>query len=267
MHLGCKILLMVYHRRPWGFGLSRFPRRGFKTQLWGGGKAARARKMFGRTGRARVLRRQRGYVRTTGLYRFAPSRFAQRGGELKFFDVDLDTNAILAAGAVTDSVNKIAQGTSEVQRIGRKCTIRSINWRWRIRKDAATASSSTGDTVRVILFLDKQANGQTATVTNLLESANYQSFNNLANKSRFRTLMDRTYDMNNMAGGGDGTTEDYGEVHINDSLYKKVNIPIEFDSTAGAIGEIRSNNIGVLLISESQICAFDSKFRLRFSDN
>ena len=116
--------------------------------------------------------------------------------------------------------------------------------------------------------MDKQANGATAGVTDILETDQFLSFNNLANKSRFRTLMDRTYSMNSTAGGGDGTTEDYTEFQLNDSFYKKVNIPIEFSGTAGTIGEIRSNNIGCLILSETgAICALVSRMRLRFSDN
>ncbi len=188
-------------------------------------------------------------------------------GELKFFDLDLDDATIATGGTVTDSINKIAQGITEVTRIGRKCTIRQINWRYVITLAAQTASGDTSDVVRVIMFLDKQCNGATATVANILESADFQSFNNLGNKNRFRTLSDKTYDLVARAGGGDGTTEDYGEDIVTDSFYKKCNIPIEYNAAAGAITEIQSNNIGVLLISQTGKTGFGSKIRLRFSDN
>ncbi len=203
-----------------------------------------------------------GLTRRSGFFgRFGP------GGELKFHDVDLDDAVVAATGTVTASVNLIAQGTTESTRIGRKCTIRSIGWRMTIDLPNSTAASATADVVRVIMFVDKQANGATATVTGILESADYQSFNNLANKSRFRTLMDRTYDLQAATGGGDGTTEDYGKEFVTDTFFKKVNIPVEYDSTTGAITEIRSNNIGVLMISLSGLAGFESKIRLRYSDN
>ncbi len=203
-----------------------------------------------------------GFTRTAGFF----GRFGGTGGELKFHDVDLDDATVAAGAVVTDSINKIAQGVSEVQRVGRKCTIRSINWRFTLLLSPATASANTSDTLRVLLYLDKQANGATATNTDVLESASYLSFNNLANKGRFRTLMDRTYNINSAAGGGDGTTEDYGPRDISDSFFKKVNIPIEFNAATGAITEIRSNNIGVILMSRAGVVGFASKFRLRFSD-
>ncbi len=187
--------------------------------------------------------------------------------ELKFHDVDLDETAIASAGDIQATINIIPQGTTEVQRVGRKCTIRQINWRFDMVFNATTAAASTSTTVRIVMYLDKQANQATAAVLDILETADYQSFNNLSNKKRFRTLMDRTYDFVAQAGGGDGTTEDYGEVLISDSFYKKVNIPIEFTSTTGAIGEITSNNIGVLLIGkDNNAVIFASKIRLRFTD-
>ncbi len=212
--------------------------------------------------RSRFRKFRRGHDRTAGFF----GRFA-KGGELKFFDLDLDDAVIAAAGGLTDSINKIAQGTTESTRIGRKCTIRSINWRFAVTLPETNLGSSAVDTVRVILYLDKQANGATAAITDILETADYQSFNNLGNKSRFRTLMDRSFDLTAMAGGGDGTTEDYGATIITDSFFKKVNLPIEFDSTAGAITEIKSNNIGVLLLSKNGKAGFASKIRVRFSDS
>ncbi len=225
-----------------------------------------------RSRRPRRLRVIPGFTRTSGFFgRYRPStnRFAVT--ELKFHDLDID-DAIIATGATIaeDSLNAIAQGVTEVTRVGRKCTIRSINARFDIllNDQQDLGDPPSGDIVRVILYLDKQANGATAAVTDILESADYQSFNNLANKSRFRTLMDRTYSMNYKLAAPDGAnTASYGETPIHDSFFKKVNIPIEFDATTGAITEVKSNNIGLLLLSKAGSCQFNSKWRLRFSDN
>ncbi len=212
-----------------------------------------------------------GFQRTAGYYgRFGPGAKGDAGPELKFHDLDIDQDPPATAGTIAeDSCVTIAQDMTESTRIGRKCVIRSINWRFRIVKKVSTAAADTSDVCRVILYLDKQCNGVTAAVTDILESADFQSFNNLANKSRFRTLMDREYALNSCAGGGDGTTEDYGENVTIDSFFKNCNIPIEYDNSAttGAIATVRSNNIGVLLISQDAKCSFSSKMRLRFSDS
>ncbi len=188
--------------------------------------------------------------------------------ELKFFDLDID-DATVASGAtiVQDSCNLIPQGITEVTRVGRKCTIKSINWRMQISTNVQsnTASPAT-EVVRVILYLDKQANGATAATTDLVETADFQTFNNLANKKRFRTLMDRTYPLQIMASSGADATAEWAGDNITDTFFKKVNIPIEFNSTAGAITEITSNNIGVLILGKQGLAVFSSKMRIRFTD-
>ncbi len=225
-------------------------------------KAQRSRTYRSTQARARMvpLPRQRGYLRQGGYY----GRYAN-GGELKFHDVDLDDAVVAGAGGVTDSINKIAQGVTESQRVGRKCVIRSINWRYLVTLPLSAAIGSP-DTLRMIMYIDKQANGATAATTDLLESADFQSFNNLSNSGRFRTILDRTIDILRTNGAGDGTTNDAAGTNINGTFFKKCAIPIEFNSTTGAITEIRSNNIGVMLFSHGGVCGFESKIRLRFSD-
>ncbi len=211
----------------------------------------------------------RGRDRTAGYY----GRFTGKGAiELKFHDVNLDDTAIATGGTIaSDSINKIPQGVTEVTRIGRKCTIRQINWRFNIAQTSQSDQTDPpkGDVIRILLVLDKQCNGAAAAITDLLESDDYQSFNNLANKSRFRVLMDRKYNIGMSMGQTDGTnTGAYPEINITDSLYKRVNIPIEFDDTAstGALTTIRANNIFAITMSKNGTCQFLSKMRLRFSD-
>ncbi len=210
--------------------------------------------------------------RRTGATKFVIStrgRMATSTTELKFHDLDIDDAVIAQNGTIAQaSCNIIVQGTQESQRIGRKCTIRSINWRFQMQLDQASTNSSS-ETVRVILYLDKQTNGTAATALNILESDDFQSFNNLSNKGRFLTLMDRIYTLNKTVGAGDGTTNIFGENQINDSLFKAVNIAIEYDNSAntGALSTQRTNNIGVLLLAQSgALASFNSKMRLRFSD-
>ncbi len=188
--------------------------------------------------------------------------------ETKFHDLDID-DAIIAVGGTIAQVSclTIAQGTTESTRIGRKIIVRHIGWKFNMVLPSSASAGATSDTVRVILYQDKQTNGATATVTGILETNDYQSFNQLANKSRFRTLMDRTYSLNS-APSGDGTTTNTGEHRIHASLFKKLDIAIEYDNsfTTGVIGTMRSNNIGVLLLSHSGFVVFESKMRVRFSD-
>lgn len=166
-------------------------------------------------------------------------------------------------------MNKIPQGVTESERIGRKCTLRSIAWRFNISlaEQDAIATPAAGDVVRVLLYLDKQANGATSVITDIWEVADWQTFNNLANSGRFKTIMDRTYTINYKTLASDNAAVvSSANCTVEDSFYKKINIPLEFSASTGAITEIRSNNLGVLLISKEGNTSFESKFRLRFSD-
>ncbi len=239
------------------------------------GKAGQAKRKQASVSRARSTIRasQRGMVRTSGYYGAFPQGRTIPGGELKFHDVDVD-DAVIAAGSNiqnSGSINLIAQNVTETGRIGRKCTIKQINWRYTIIIPNTSNASNTDDVVRVILYLDKQCNGATAVNTGIMETTSFQSFNNLANKNRFTILMDKVHDLQCPGGGGqgDGTTSSFAFVSalVSGTFFKKCNIPLEFDSTTGAITEIRSNNLGVLLLSAKGLCEFSSKMRLRFSDN
>lgn len=214
------------------------------------------------TAMGRIRGAQRGYVRTAGYYGASGTNL-----ELKFHDVDSDNAAIGTAGDIEATINIIPQGITEIERIGRKCTLKAINWRYTLYladQDAAAVVKES-DTARLILYLDTQTNGATAAVLDILETANFQSFNNLVNKGRFQILMDRTEDLNVLAMASDGTgLMSNGANRVSRSFYKKCNIPLEFSADTGALTEMRSNNIGLLAISRRGTVTLDSKFRLRF---
>ncbi len=234
-----------------------------KPSSWGGkGKGSwrwKNKPKYAYAGTVTIPRRKMGYLRAGGAY----GRF-KCGKELKFHDVKLDDASIAAGSTVTASINLIAQGTGESERNGRKCTIRKIQWRYRLAS-LLKASVNCSDTVRLIVYLDKQCNGATIAATDLLvPSGDYQGYFNLNNTSRFRTLFDKTISMNpNVA--GNGTANDNATQTFNGTFFKDVNIPLEFDNTTGAITEIRSNNLGVLVVSNiGDFVELESRFRLRF---
>ncbi len=208
-----------------------------------------------------------GYLRSGGYYgRFQPSH-----GEMKFFDTVVNSAAVSATGAIaSDSLNHIVQDTTETGRIGRKCTLRAINWRYTVTLPEvdAQATPASSDTLRIIMYLDKQCNGAIATVLGILEIADHQSFRNLSESNRFSLLFDKTVAVNYQGLASDGAgLVSQALVNYEDAWYKKVSIPLEFSGVTGAIAEIRSNNLGVLLISSGATVTFTSIIRLRFSDS
>ncbi len=230
--------------------------------------AAKSLAMYRPAARAPYKKRRQTFVpgrdRVGGYY----GRMQPYGGEIKFHDVNLNGSSISVAGAVTDSIIKIAQGTTESTRIGRKCTIKAVHWHLHVQLPSiATTTIGPADILRIILFVDKQCNGATAAVLDILESANFQSFRNLANIGRFVMLLDRKITLNPITSSSDtGGTTETGVHHYDFNFSKKLNLPIEYNSTAGAITEIKSNNIGVLLITAGGDMDLTTKFRVRFSD-
>ncbi len=211
-----------------------------------------------------------GRTRIGGYYgRYA---YGGRRGELKFHDIAVDDGVVAVGGTIqnTGSVNLIAQGVTESERVGRKCTVKSISWRWRVNLPTQDAGALpiTGDTVRMILYQDKQCNGATTATAEILEIDDWQSFLNLSNSQRFVIHCDKliTINYNSLASDGAGVVSSNAQ-RLNGVIYKKVNIPLEFSAAVGAITEIKSNNLGVLLVGEAGIAGFGSHMRLRFSDN
>lgn len=205
-----------------------------------------------------------GITRTGGYY----GRFTGAKPEMKFLDSDYNDSVVSAAGTIRNTIVDIAQGTGESQRIGRKCTIRSLHWRVHVAlPEFSGTKPGDPDTCRIMLYIDKQCNGATAAVLDILEDATFLSWRNLANSGRFDILMDKYVVLNVLTASSDtsGTTESSSN-HRQFDFHKTMSLPIEFNSTAGAITEIRSNNIGFLAISAGGLVGFSSKLRIRFSD-
>ncbi len=214
----------------------------------------------------RRLAFRRGYNRTSGYYGRLNRAY---NGEMKFHDIAVTDTSIASGGAIqnTGSINLIPQGTTEITRIGRKAVIKSINLRYQISIASGVDEAATADIVRVILYQDKQCNGVTAAILDILETAAWNSFRNLANSGRFIILCDKLHTINTTAAGGNGTAFEVGQKITHGSFFKKCSIVLEFDAAAGAITEIRSNNLCVLLISSQGTAGFDGQFRLRFTDS
>jgi hypothetical protein len=203
----------------------------------------------------------RGYARLGGAY----GRFGgTRAGETKFFDTALSFN-VDNTGEVpaTGQLALIPQGVTESTRVGRKCTLRSVQIRADLLFDPVATNVPT--TTCIILVQDTQCNGAAAAVTDVMESATLPtSLSNLNNSLRFKVLKRWVHDFNPMA-GVDGA---YAPVRRHIDYYRKVNIPMEYSSTTGAIGEIRSNNLFLLAgsIGGDDLVAVSGNCRVRYSD-
>jgi len=201
-----------------------------------------------------------GYTRTSGSY----GRYAGPHAELKFDDTTLSHN-IDSTAEVTTQLLSIAQGVTEIQRIGRKCTIKSIQVKALLTFAPTAAATAAGNTW-IYIILDKQTNGAAAAPTDIFTTTNVNTaMINMDNSSRFVVLKKWVHNWGSQA----GVTAAYNNQVKTINWYKKCNYDIEWSGTTGAITELRSNNIFMYcgsspliddLVSVSGVC------RVRFSD-
>lgn len=182
--------------------------------------------------------------------------------EKKFHDFAFTSNNTSVSGQIIASLNLVAQGTTEVTRIGRSINISAIQMRYQLNMQENTDADRVSDTVRVMLIQDRQANAAAPAVLDVLETATILSYNNLANRGRFVTLFDRFHDCNAVA----GSSPNFGEYIQTFDYYSSVDVPVQFDGVTGAIGEILSSNIFMLLISTSARVLGSYSIRIRFTD-
>ncbi len=206
--------------------------------------------------------------------RYSGLNYSGLGGRMsypenKFHDIDIDDATISAAGTIQiDSIHKIAAGTGESTRLARQVHVKAILWRGVLTVPSSTSLTQSWEQFRIIVYLDHQANGATATPTSILESDNIDSFKNLANTGRFTVLWDRMFMVEAKAGAWDGTNDLQFGGHRMFHFYKKCNIPILFNSVTGAITEICCNNIGILTLCRTGgFATMNSKLRVRFQDD
>lgn len=176
--------------------------------------------------------------------------------EYKFFEVT--TNVSPANDQIIeDSLVKIAQGDTGITRDGRKIVVTGIHFRGHIKMDAG----GSGAGLRLVLYHDKQPNGATASTTDYFSSANAltNSFRNLNTIKRFKVLHDKTYILNQ-------TSATVSQILRHVVINLKVNIPIVYTSTTGAITELLESNIGLLSSANNQTLDLDGIWRIRYMD-
>lgn len=232
-------------------------------------KGQRRRRVYRKRKRTFVPYAKRGYLRTGGFY--SSAKDMADGKELKFsdeFNNFGNGNVIVTGNIVSNSlVNEITQGTGPSERIGRKIMVKSLYIQFTMLMNSISTANDASDVIRFIVYWDKQTNGAPATVPDILANigvpfqVRIQSFRDLENVNRFVTLMDKTVEMNptaSVVAGSLITIKDF-------RWYKKCNIPIEYSGPDNAIVNIRSNNIGILAITQNGNTRVEIGSRVRYT--
>lgn len=212
------------------------------------------------------------YKKRHTFRRKVASRFSGLIPEVKFLDTTVGftldaTNEIPATGQFCI----IPQGDGQSEREGRKAVVKSIQFNGKLQLIPG-ASATSADIACLWVIQDTQANGAAATVANndtgIFTAAGAlatSAVRCLANVDRFKILHKWTVPMYSSA----GVTTAYNNVVTSISMYKKCNIPLEYDASVatGALTSIRSNNIfmvaGTGALTDDLI-ACEGTFRLRF---
>lgn len=231
-----------------------------------GGRVAKRR----RTTRRAAPAQRYAMARTGGYSRFT------RPGELKFFDTDHTVSTVSETGTITDNtLNAMNAGTGESQRVGRVIFVKGIYVKGSIRLGSNSVLADSSNRCRIIMYIDKQANGAAATVGNILDATgaavSIDSFRNLENSSRFTILSDKIVHIAASI-GSTGAAVSVGEVLKTFRINKTFKNPmkIEFNAVGGGtVADVTSNNIGMLMITaEASATAIQTLYRarLRYTD-
>ena len=151
--------------------------------------------------------------------------------ELKYFDSITNAATIIQDGwtLLEPTINVPQVGTGADNRIGRCIYIKSIHVKGIIRatEDATGFISSTGNTVRFVIVLDKQCNKAAASDGDIWDEGlvggqtpeTVNQFRNLEKSSRFLILHEGKWDINQDATGSGSYNR-----QINFNINKNVNI-------------------------------------------
>ncbi len=187
--------------------------------------------------------------------------------ELKFFDTSIN-DAVISGTMTINNLTIVPEGTGESERIGRKFHIHRISILYGLQLPAATDASKTTDTVRCMLVQDRQTNGAQFVATDLIDSDVLNSFNNLANKNRFKVLYKQEYTLKAGGAAPSGASFIFSEDRAYLRFTLNVSIQIEYDNslTTGVIATVKSNNIYWVTQSNTGICEGIGLARIRFTD-
>lgn len=191
-------------------------------------------------------KRQQHYVgRKFFAPRAAPKVYGKPTQESKVSDIDTTTINISTTGSFT-LLHVPVPGSDMTQRIGRKTWIKNTYIRGRVQTEAAgqtaaTTIQTTAHHARLIVFVDKQPNGATPAVTDLLKEALPESQLNLNNRDRFSILRDQCYVFDPYANNsGVGGSSESNQVALVKEFVKVKQECIFNSNTDGDIDNINS---------------------------
>ncbi len=221
-----------------------------------------------------VHRQQRGFVRTGGNFRLT-SVPGNIGRENKFFDSNITSSSVAIGGSVlSPSLMIIDQGTSVSTMLGKKIIVTKVMVQGFIELPDQISTTQgnvvESDTIKLFVYLDKQCNGTAATVANVFESGDINTFREIDTTTQFTMIKTLTRTIKTTVtafddGGVNTWSSNFTTVPF--SVMISCRLPIEYSGTTGRdITNIRSNNVGIIAFSNQGVIDITYRWRLRFED-
>lgn len=164
----------------------------------------------------------------------------QVGNSMEKKNIDADQTNTLVVGqttAVLKLLNPCAQGVTTVTRAGRRIMMTSLLYNWVIGFAPTTTGSSP---LRLVIVVDKQANGAAPTAAQVFAGDQIDSPMNLDFSRRFKILVDVKHDGISLNGNESCFISGFRDF----SKKPGGGIPVEFKNTsAGDITDIESNSV------------------------
>jgi len=202
----------------------------------------RSRKTKRSARRVKARKGTRGTMRSFSA--LAPPRY-----EKKFLDTNLSAGMgeFSTSGVRQADFAIMASGSGNGQRIGNRITVTNINAHLNIQSGISASNPGMNNTVvRVIMGIDKQANGASPDVLDVLQTASPYAFRNMYTLNRFVILKDKLLALNPQASDASYT----GQVSRVLKFSWKGQLPILYSDTTASISVIESNNIFLLVIAD-----------------
>lgn len=178
-------------------------------------------------------------------------RGAPAAGEMKYKDTMAATTATATGNFMC--IGAVARGDEAFERSGRQITVKSVQVRYIVRCPTNTVptASQPFNCVRMMLFVDRQANASTPTLAQLLTdstagqacASNY----NPEYKRRFYFLADQVVSSvpSFMTAASTGPTSAYRQI------LRFMNLKVEFNNgDAGTVADINTNAIWLVVLGD-----------------
>lgn len=203
--------------------------------------------------------------------------------EPKFYDTKLSATAVPSNNTLANlSINPSASslistpvvGDSESNRDGKKIIITQVEIKGVIHKAAQANQTAcdNGEHAWIALVLDTQTNATACASTDVFKAINTgadteycQPFRNLLLGGRFRILKMRKFTFNNAACSWDGTNMEQSGFCRPFKLYKKMRLPVNFNSgTTADVANVTDNSLHVMAWCSLAQCNIGYQARIRF---